>query len=94
LDGFIEKWDGFIHDLVVSENFPGWRRMWDDFILEEIKKSVRGGNKSGGGGEEENAALAVKDKKRRKIKKGYVEESRAIRINAILLSLITICEVF
>ena len=32
LDGFTEKWDGFIHGLVAREQFPGWTRMWDDFI--------------------------------------------------------------
>lgn len=31
MDGFIKKWDGFIHGIVASEHFPHWR-MWDDFI--------------------------------------------------------------
>ena len=70
LDGFTVKSDGFIHILVAKEHFPGWRRMWDDFIWEDITRSVRSGSKSCGGGEEENVALAEKEKKGKKIKKG------------------------
>jgi len=32
LDGFTQKWDGFIHGVVAREHSPDWRRMWDDFI--------------------------------------------------------------
>lgn len=32
LEGFTEKWDSFIHNVVAREHFPSWRRMWDGFI--------------------------------------------------------------
>jgi len=62
LEGFIEKWDSFIHN-VDREHFPGWRRMWEDFLHEEVRRSMKSGSKIGGGGEEENVALAAKGKK-------------------------------
>lgn len=67
LEQFTEKWDSFIHNLVAKEHFPGWRRMWGNFLQEEIRRSMKSGSKSGGGCEEENVALGTKGKK---IKKG------------------------
>lgn len=44
LEGFTKKRDSFIHILVAREHFPGWRRMWDDFLQEEIRRSMRSGS--------------------------------------------------
>lgn len=66
----------FIHWLVAREHFPGWRKMWDDFIREEIWRSAKGVSKSDGGGEEENVALSSKGKKGKNIKKGSSSGAR------------------
>lgn len=68
LNGFTQKWDGFIHGIVAREQFPHWRRMWDDFIQEKTKRIAKSSSQCSGGDEEENVSFASKRKK--KAKKG------------------------
>jgi hypothetical protein len=36
LKGFTKEWGIFIKCVVGREKFPVWRRLWDDFMQEEI----------------------------------------------------------
>ena len=65
LNGFSKTWDAFVCGIVARENLPGWERLWDDFVQEEM----RVGSKHVGqqqGDDEENVSLLEKGKKKSK----------------------------
>ena len=66
LNGLPKSWEVFVDGIIARENFPGWERLWDDCVQNEIRKSHGGEAKHDE--ENENVALATKGKKG-KIKK-------------------------
>jgi hypothetical protein len=36
LKGFTKEWEVFVKFVVGREKLPDWRRLWDDFMHEEI----------------------------------------------------------
>jgi hypothetical protein len=69
LDGFTKSWDVFVYGVVAQEKLLDWKRLWDDFVQEEIRIGQVGPSSSTHAEEEEGLALAGKAKGKKK-KKG------------------------
>ena len=37
LNDFSGKWKPFVKGVISRENLPGWERLWDDFVQEELR---------------------------------------------------------
>lgn len=59
LQGFPKSWEVFVEGIIAWEHLPGWERLWDDCIQNEIQKNHNGAVKQD---DEENVALAAKGK--------------------------------
>ena len=63
LNGFSKKWDVFFQVINGQQYLLGWDCLWRNFIMEEIRLSLVGGNNKGQKGEnDENVPIAGKGK--------------------------------
>eukprot|EP00253_Pinus_taeda_P022698 PITA_22698 len=63
LNGLPKTWENFVHGIVTRENLFDWERLWDDCILNEIRKNHLGAAKQVE--EDDNVALLARGKKGR-----------------------------
>jgi hypothetical protein len=66
LNGFSKSWDVFVRGVVVWEKLPKWKRLWEDFVQEEIRLGQSGSSSSPHIVDEEGLALASNDKEKKK----------------------------
>jgi hypothetical protein len=69
LNSFTKPWGPFVHGIFSREVMPTWKRMWDDFVQEEIKLASKASGqkqqkKQQIGQGEEDIALWSKGKKK------------------------------
>jgi biotin-(acetyl-CoA carboxylase) ligase len=60
LKRFTKQWTSFIKGIVACEKLPDWKRLWDDFVREELQYEDLNGVQHKN--DDENLALASKEK--------------------------------
>jgi hypothetical protein len=70
LNGFSKSWGVFVHGVVAREKLFEWKRLWDDFVQEEIKLGPSGSSSSPRIVDDEGLSLASKGKDKAKKKGG------------------------
>jgi hypothetical protein len=49
LNGFSKPWEIFVWGIVTREHMPNWKRLWDEFVQEELKFGSRSFSQQRGG---------------------------------------------